>query len=142
MVIIGMMAGGAFLFILIIGLFVSSISGPGQAPQTGDNQEPVDAAADGEDSGSLDGGGFQGLDGGGFGGGGRAGEFRDESFGGGGFGGGGFGGGSSGEQRPLPTVGSGYGQLPTGEFKDDYAVSPDDKDNNGFIDFWQGAGGF
>lgn len=130
--IIGMLAGGAFLFIVIIGLFISGFSGPAQAPQTGVEPGVVDEVGDETDSGSLNDGQFQGFSDGQ-----QGEEFRGESsFG---FGGGGD---SLGEKRPLSTVDSKYGQLPAGELRDDYVTAPNDKDSNGFVDFQQGVGGF
>lgn len=130
--VIGMLAGGAFLFIVIIGLFISSFSGPAQAPQTGVDPGVADEVGDEMDSGSFNDGPFQGFDDGQ-----QREEFRDESsFG---FGGDGD---SLGGERPLSTVDSEYGQLPAGEVRDDYVTAPDDKDSNGFVDFQQGAGGF
>ena len=132
--IIGMLAGGALIFIVILGLIVISIS-PTQTPQTGVNQSPdVQPGSD-----ELNGGQFQGL-----------GEEGGEPFSGGGFGeagpGGEFGsepafyGGSdlSGEEG----ADNEYEQLPAGELKDDYVAVPNDADNNGFIDFRQKPSGF
>jgi hypothetical protein len=117
--VIGMLAGGAFLFILIIGLFIFSLASPAQVPPT-----QIDQAFEaGINDDSIEDGPFQGFNGAE----GDTGSFgSDSSFS--------QGGGFDGSGDLLPVIDSEYGQLPAGEVKDDYVVVPNDRDNNGFVD--------
>ena len=122
--VIGMMVGGAFIFIIIVSLIVVSFSGPAQAPSTGVGE----AVVEGEDEVVVEG--------------------EEESFSGGVFGGGQEPSGYSGEgsffdeSEAVSTDDSAFGELPVGELRDDYVTVPEDSDNNGFLDFQRREGLF